>query len=161
MTPVYQTRGGKEGNCWAACLATVFDATLEEADPCACNNPDWLQQTEKFLAKRGYAYVEIRRNPDGGWPITTIPAGTVCVLGVRTNRGMPHVIVVEVFHDTINGQHTLGFNLVHDPLELGKVEDYTHVDSLICFLPQPSRLPARGRLPELPYCEAPKEIAQI
>ena len=49
MTPVMQTRTGKGGNCFQACLASLFDLPLEEV-PDFCNMPgDWLSRCNRWL----------------------------------------------------------------------------------------------------------------
>jgi len=146
MKKVYQTRFGTDGNCWAACIATIFGVELSEVDQCACNNKDWAEQTMAWLKPRGFSYIEIARKPDKSWPITMPMAGTICVLGVKTTRGLPHVIVAEIFNDKIGEQNAIGFYHVHDPLPNATMDYYTEIDAVIFFVARPDSLPINGKI---------------
>jgi hypothetical protein len=146
MKKVFQTRFGKDGNCWAACIATVFGVELSEVDQCACNNQDWAEQTMRWLQLRGFSYIEIARNKNGGWPITMPQSGTICVLGVKTNRGLPHVVVAEIFADKIGEQDAIGFYLLHDPIPDAPKDCYTEIDAVIFFVARPQSLPIQFQI---------------
>lgn len=152
MKKVFQTRFGTDGNCWAACLATIFGVELVEVDHCACNNPDWAEQTTQWLRARGFDYIEVKRNADGSWPMTNPAEGTICVLGVKTKRGLPHVIVAETKKEKLGEQDAVGFYLVHDPLPGATNDCYTSVDAILFFVASPSRLPLQSeiKVKELP-----------
>jgi hypothetical protein len=147
MKKIYQTRYGTEGNCWAACIATVFGVELSEVDQCACNHADWAAQTTQWLRSRGFDYIEVNRRADGTWPMTKPADGTVCLLGVKTSRGTAHVIVAEIYGSKIGEQEAIGFYLIHDPLPNGSIEHYTSVDAAIFFVASPPRLPLMLEIP--------------
>ena len=146
MKKVFQTRFGIDGNCWAACMATVFGVELSEVDQCACNNKDWAEQTMAWLKPRGFSYIEIARNKDGSWPLTMPQAGTVCVLGVETNRGLPHVIVAEIFNDKIGEQDAIGFYCLHNPIPNAPQDCYTKIDAVVFFVACPKSLPIQFKM---------------
>jgi hypothetical protein len=61
MTPVDQTRFGKpDGNCYAACIASILDRPLEEFDnrPVDFEN-EFTESWQAFMATKGYALVEV------------------------------------------------------------------------------------------------------
>ena len=64
MKKVYQTRyGEKEGNCFQAALASLFELELEEV-PDFCNiysieTEEWYEEFLKWLQKRGYSSVPL------------------------------------------------------------------------------------------------------
>lgn len=71
MKPVFQTKFGKpEGNCFAACVASILEASLDDVPHYM--GKDWLQQWNAFLAPRnlGLFCLEL---PEGtappGWSI--------------------------------------------------------------------------------------------
>lgn len=51
MIPVDQTLFGKNGNCWAACIASILEVPLEGV-PNFCALPgNWLEKAEEWLRK--------------------------------------------------------------------------------------------------------------
>lgn len=113
MKPVFQTRFGAEGNCWAACLASYFEVSLEEVDHCAGNHADWHAQTQDWLAARGLYYVESSRDIATGQMGTTLPLdGAIAIAGCHTDRALPHVVIVRIFR---TGDKTFDFEVIHDP----------------------------------------------
>jgi hypothetical protein len=137
MTPVFQTRFGTDGNCWAACLATVFDVPLSEVDHCACNHADWFEQTRKWLAGRGLFDLQVQFYDLNGvkqFPFVAPPDGTLCVLSGKTTRGLFHVVVARISIIPIEGDADLGrveFNIVHDPYPSGST--LTTIEDAIFF----------------------------
>lgn len=134
MKPVFQTRFGKEGNCWPACLASMLELPLEETDHCTCSNPRWREDTDALLAKRGLFYVQISKNPDGSFPTTVLPNAAFVILGCSTERNLPHVVIARYVHTAYHpdGQ-AASFQLwiVHDPIKPeGPSGEYT-IDALI------------------------------
>lgn len=64
MFKVYQTKFGRgEGNCWSACLASVFERRLEEVPE--FKSEDWWLDTQCWVEKQGYGFVEVVLNSDG------------------------------------------------------------------------------------------------
>ena len=138
MTPVYQTRFGKDGNCWAACLATIFDLTLDDVDKCSCNNSNWWEETDKFLSERGLYSIEIESyiNEKGNrvypmvWPLKPT---ICCLLGPRqvNNKinNIDHIVVAKTYADK-DGYPV--FDLIHDPLG-DKSTPLDHIKFIILF----------------------------
>jgi hypothetical protein len=137
MTPVFQTRFGKDGNCWAACLASIFDVTLEEVDHCACNHADWFEQTRKWLAARGLFDLQVQFYELEGrkhFPFVAPPDGTLCVLSGKTTRGLFHVVVAKISVIPLPGDNDRGninFEVVHDPYPRGST--ITSIEDAIFF----------------------------
>ncbi len=117
MKPVYQTKfGGKssaldeQGNCFQACLASVFELPLEEAfDIVHYDTPEWWDQFHAWLAEFGLACVYIITmlvGEDGqaprpwleslGYHIARVDSGTL-------TDGTWHAVVMK------------GDKVVHDP----------------------------------------------
>lgn len=145
MKPVYQTRFGKEGNCWAAVLASMLELPLEATDHCACSldltDDTWSKNTDALLRDHGLFSIEVGRNKAGNWVFAGCPPdGALLIGGVSTNRKLPHVVIVRCRHlpldsaeitpeiiadhkERSGGQWQLktagpaiGFDVVHDPL---------------------------------------------
>lgn len=137
MKPVYQTRFGAEGNCWPACLASLFEVPLEEVDQCACQHEDWRAQTDAWLASKGLFYVEVPWVQEGTglpFPITCPPDGSLVIVGCWSNRNLPHVCIckVNVVKRNEKGQGiAFGVELVHDPHPEGGA--FSQVDGIMIF----------------------------
>lgn len=62
MILVYQTRfGDKNGNCFQACVASLFELTLEQV-PDFCNEEprdEWSARYIRWLNERGLSYVPL------------------------------------------------------------------------------------------------------
>jgi len=122
MNQINQTRTGKDGNCWSACLASIFEVPIEEVEPCACNHEDWWEQTRAFLRRYDLWNLEIKavRDTDGSlkeWPFVAPPDGSICVLKGQSINGLPHVVVAET---RISPTSHLEFVCLHDPLGIGE-----------------------------------------
>jgi hypothetical protein len=111
MTPVMQTSTGDQGNCWAACLASLLNVPLEEVDQCAGSNPDWQAQTDKFLADRGLFYIELSKDKNGNLNTTMFPDGCLVIVGCNTKRGRSHAVIGRV---RVSGMN-IEIDLEHDP----------------------------------------------
>ena len=67
MKRVMQTKfGGKEGNCWAACIASILELNIEEVpnfcagediDGKPCDPNQWFNMTINWLKRRGYTMI--------------------------------------------------------------------------------------------------------
>lgn len=99
MKPVMQTKfGDKEGNCWAACLASIFECKIEDIPEMNENN--WIRKTNDFLANRELYYVEIE-SKDNEY-LTTWLIGYHCLIGKSPRGNFQHAVVGfcgEVVHD--------------------------------------------------------------
>lgn len=96
MIPVTQTRiGSPNGNCFAACLASILEEKLPEFGVNVSEDTFW-RNADRWLARRGLRYVQVPydpSNPPKGW-------GTV---EGTSPRGGQHACVA------YNGR------MVHDP----------------------------------------------
>ena len=65
MKPVYQTRyGAKTGNCFQACIASLFELNLQDV-PDFCNRYDdgsYHKEFVKWLNKKGYSAISVKAN---------------------------------------------------------------------------------------------------
>lgn len=96
MTPVDQTKFGfPEGNCLAACIASIIGVAIEEAPD--CGDSDWLGDLIQWLAPRGLYPICFRLDdkwrPDGYY-----------ILGGKSPRG-----------DFLHAVVARGRSIVHDP----------------------------------------------
>lgn len=114
MTPVFQTRRGQGGNCFAACVATILDRPIELIDPLiqmdAPEGGEWMQPLHDYLAGEGISIIYIDANKDG-----TIPFHTghdfYAIAAITTNEGYPHAVVVKVAKE---GDENV-LRMEHDP----------------------------------------------
>tara|TARA_Y100000310_G_scaffold42448_1_gene39742 strand:+ start:271 stop:690 length:420 start_codon:yes stop_codon:yes gene_type:complete len=108
MKPVFQTKfGGSEapeseqGNCMAACLASIFELSLEDVPDFSGNiaNGVWYGILSNWLAKRNLAlhFPALNSGAPPGIQIMEVKSTTL------SNPDDGHVVVIE------NG------NVVHDP----------------------------------------------
>lgn len=103
MKPVDQTRFGYPGgNCFAACMASVFEIPLEATPDLAeqdwSNDSKWWQLWIDWLAERNCALLLTK--PGEGWPH---PKGYALAGGKSPRGDFDHSVVV------------LDGKLVHDP----------------------------------------------
>lgn len=69
MKPTTQTRTGSDGNCFAACLASILDTELPEFGIDVPEEIFW-KNVDAWLASRGYTYKQVPydpANPPEGW----------------------------------------------------------------------------------------------
>lgn len=110
MIPVHQTTfGGPDaepadrGNCFSAALASILHLPIDEV-PRFCefgDDEDWQPHICRFLAKFGFAYVEVELTE-----YTTdalLPHLGYCLISGKSPRGHRHTVVGK------------GMTLVHDP----------------------------------------------
>src|SRR5690242_11331563 len=114
MKPVFQTRNGDpEGNCFAACVASILECSIEEL-PDLHDLPEgenWLEWFNTQLAPRGFAVAEAEA------PLHAyIPAGTHFIAAGAGRRGMRHCVVMKSSGRDAN-QYADTF--VHDPYRGG------------------------------------------
>lgn len=58
MKPVTQSRTGKDGNCFSACLASILEIPLAKV-PEFGGDDVWLQNVQRFLGAKGMYYVQV------------------------------------------------------------------------------------------------------
>lgn len=108
MKPIFQTLGGKgTGNCFTACLASIFEIPIESI-PHFCRdtpeNEDWVQKVQEWLAIYGFGAFEF--NPP--FHTSTLPIGVYCIIsGVGPRDDIQHAVVGRTNPE--------GFAWCHDP----------------------------------------------
>jgi hypothetical protein len=123
MKPVMQTRlAGADGNCFVACLASVFECAIADV-PEFCDEPDWIQQVQTWLRPRnlGMLALQVREDSDlgafEGWLIVSGDSG----------KGVEHATVwrdgqlVHDPHPRKPGLATVNFVYMLYPLDPSKV----------------------------------------
>ncbi len=91
MKAVTQTRVGEDGNCFAACLASILELPIYDI-PEFGGDDEWLGNVQAFLAGHGLYYVQI--SPDEPSVEAAFSIGEVyhTIEGISP-RGGPHAIV--------------------------------------------------------------------
>lgn len=124
MKPVDQTRFGEDGNCFVACIASIFECAIAEVSLPLNKGQGWSMHLGEYLKARGLVYVEVPRgnltasaqdDPPReakiwGWqPLFFGNPWPVCILAGPSPRmpGMAHAVV-----GRSNGW---GYEIVHDP----------------------------------------------
>lgn len=107
MKPVMQTRYGFDGNCFAACLASVLElplAALPEVHPA---DTDWWSTMQSWLATRGLtllAWPNGEHNaPPRGWGLAGTSPPELADVRNELGQRLGHTVV------TFDGR------VVHDP----------------------------------------------
>jgi hypothetical protein len=128
MKPVYQTKFGfPDGNCFAACIASIFELPSADDVPNFCSiAEDWVKAASDWCAEKfGFALIALRYPPEEQYADSAAymmdffgHSGAYVICGVRTTRGHLHAVIYR------------GGKLVHDPHPegseiVGRVEDFT------------------------------------
>lgn len=114
MIPVFQTRFGDEGNCLAACFASILEADLERLD-FSCSDVKepgaWYALALDKLRPLGWSYYEVRCSvsPEGRREVS-VPPGTYFLAAGHTDRSPTRLHSVVVLAEP-GGRH----RLAHDP----------------------------------------------
>lgn len=133
MKPVMQTKfGAPEGNCFAACIASILELTLEQVN--VPGTEGWGASLDRWCKNRGYAYLWLDTssltaklgNGEPGWFwssdlywIATGPCDRE-----QDGKPLPHSVVF------------LGDNPVHDPNPAGTF--IKSVDDAVLIFPKPA-----------------------
>lgn len=113
MYPVMQTKFGKDGNCFSACVASILEVSLAKvpSDP-GTGRRVWRD----YLAQFGLGMLTV--NIGSGWP----PEEAWCVAGGQSPRGLPHAVVWRFLRDgagqMAHDPHPNGDGLVGVPKDL-------------------------------------------
>jgi len=131
MKPIFQTKfGAPGGNCFAACIASVFELDSAEDVPNFCydtpDGKDWMEAASNWCRERfGFGLFTVRAPEGADYDeqarymrnfFARSHAYMIC--GVKTTRGVLHAVI---FRDG---------KLVHDPYPggsaiVGRVVDFT------------------------------------
>lgn len=127
MKPVFQTRFGKQGNCLAACVASILEVELEVVDFSCSDHPpnNWFDLFNEKLAKIGYGLLELESRRIGYLPVT----GHWIATGPSPRQDVFHSVV---HYSDLNATQAspvprtglnwtpLASRMVHDPHPSGK-----------------------------------------
>lgn len=117
MKPVFQTKFAKgEGNCFAACVASILEVPLEQVDFVA-DEETWLPKLNAILEPFGYRWLEINLKHSVNYPLYAM-YGQICVFTGKSPRGdMNHAVV-----GRLNGtweDASVTYETIHDPIPGG------------------------------------------
>jgi hypothetical protein len=101
MIPVTQTRTGANGNCFAACLASILEVPMHVV-PDFGGDDVWLGNAQSFLAGFGLYYIQVPPDDPALWNAFTSGEVFHTIEGTSP-RGGQHAVVGR------NGE------MVHDP----------------------------------------------
>lgn len=140
MKPIYQTRFASDGNCLAACFASILEVPLARLD-FSCSEVEgagsWYWLAVGKLAPLGWTYLSSRagRNRDGQLEIS-MPDGAFFIATGTTSRGPLH-------HAVVGGVADRRWSIVHDPHPDGQgLTRIEHIGVLVpawIFLPRGNR----------------------
>lgn len=111
MKPVNQTRFGANGNCLAACIASILEVPIELVDFTGTEG-DWLEKAQAALRSYGFFYLGV--NIADHYTLMAMPAN-YCIFTGKTERNPEGTLlhcVVGILEP--NGQEVI-FKTVHDP----------------------------------------------
>ena len=109
MKPVAQTTFRPNGNCFAACIASLFECRIMDVPPFH-NPPAWLQDLDRWLAPRGFTYLELDWTDPR--PFMSWHGSALCIGSGPSARGFPHAVIGRFSVTESGHQH---FENVHDP----------------------------------------------
>jgi len=85
-----QTKFGKGGDCFSACIASILELPLSDV-PVFCDYPNWREQTNIFLAEFGLAYVDIHL--PGDLRDNLVEYWGYHIIAGKSSRGLRHAVV--------------------------------------------------------------------
>jgi hypothetical protein len=105
MTEVKQTTFGDHGNCFSACIASLFELPLSDIPDFCSLPPDWWGFFQNWLKERGLCAIEVRLEPK----CLVWSEGCNCILSGISPRenGRFHSVIAKTTHS--------GFEYVFDP----------------------------------------------
>lgn len=148
MKRVYQTRcNGTNGNCFAACVASMLDLELDQAPDisAADDNPDWWQQWVEWWTANGINFLFWQAASCKGVylsPGTLVMVGGLSPRAVKDGLDYLHCIVAEY---KVLESGVPYYAYVHDPMPLSRTPDVKHwlvgdpIDFLVLYRKQPAK----------------------
>jgi hypothetical protein len=113
LKPVLQTKFGKpEGNCFAACIASILECDLADLPDFADKPADenWLAWFNALLAPKGFGIFHSEASAEK--PLNVyIPLGTHFIVAGPGKRGIQHCVIMK----SNGGEQGFGDDFVHDP----------------------------------------------
>lgn len=100
MKPVDQTRVGSEGDCYAACIASLLELPLADVPNFCADSSNWLEHADKWLREE-HEYTLLGFRPRGEGAFYCIPAMYHIMAG-KSPRGVDHAVVAfqgKMVHD--------------------------------------------------------------
>jgi hypothetical protein len=105
MIEIKQTTFGDHGNCFAACVASIFELPLNSV-PDFCSLPsDWWEEFQGWLKKKGLCAIEVQLKPE----CLVWSEGCICILSGISPRKSSRL------HSVIAKTTRTGFEYVFDP----------------------------------------------
>ena len=108
MIPVYQTRFGKDGNCFPACIASLLECGIGSVDWGVPDDGAWIKVYNDKLAETGLMFVEIPFQDE----LPTLPDGCLLVICGKSKGGL--------LHSAIGRYNRAGKDIaitcIHDPI---------------------------------------------
>ena len=108
MKPVYQTRFGKDGNCFAACIASLLECPIHDVDWPMIDDTTWIEQWNDRLSKLGWMFIEVPMS--GNLP--TLPSGCLVIICGMSSGGLLHSAIGRYNRDG----SCITITCVHDPI---------------------------------------------
>jgi hypothetical protein len=120
MKPVKQTKFGPiEGNCFAACLASILELAIEEVN-CDLKSEGWWENLQAWLRPKNLYFLEVTIEKGcANYPLYSLP-GIMCIFCGKSPRqfgaedNVNHCIVGIVNSNIPNNEPVI-FENVHDP----------------------------------------------
>lgn len=106
MIPIYQTiLDSQNGNCYAACLASILECSLEEIPNFMTCGPDEFNNIlTKWLEAKNFTILSVNINRDESF-ITAMIKDVYSIGTIKSPR----------FEDALHAVVCKGFNIIHDP----------------------------------------------
>lgn len=116
MTPTKQTILGSKGNCFAACIASILDCTIDDIPNLNAyeESEEWMQVLNDWLSNRGLGYMEV-----------IVPSADINVF--FRNKDFYHVIIgptnrsSNLFHAVVGRKGKIVFD--PHPTDLGLIQE--------------------------------------
>ena len=105
MIEIKQTVFGDHGNCFAACVASLFELPLDEIPDFCSLPPDWWEHFQNWLKEKRMCAIEVRLEQK----CLIGSEGCLCVLSGWSPREKSR------FHSVIAKTSYSGFEYVFDP----------------------------------------------
>ena len=119
MKPIKQTKFGPvEGNCFAACIASLLELPIEEVNIGPADAPNWLENLQAYLKPKNLFFLEVRIDVAVKYPLYEMN-GIYCVMSGRSPRtfeghkDVNHCVVGRIDSNSQDG--FVVYSYIHDP----------------------------------------------
>ena len=117
MKRVKQTKFGPvEGNCFAACIASLLEVSIEEVNIDLASDK-WFESLQAYLRPKNLYFLEVRLDVAKSYPLYAMD-GIYCVFSGKSPRkfdghdGTNHAVVGRINSEP---DQLVIFSMVHDP----------------------------------------------